>query len=68
MAELNMFELGGLGGLIILALDVYALISILSSRASTGAKVVWTLVVFFLPLLGFIVWLLFGPRGNPRNA
>ncbi len=68
MAELNMLELGGFGGLILLALDVYALVSILSSRASTGAKVVWTLVVFFLPLLGFILWLFFGPRGSTRNA
>lgn len=68
MGELNMFELSGLGGLILLVLDVYALISILSSRASTGAKVIWTLVVVFLPLLGFIAWLIFGPRKSPNHA
>ncbi|MDN5787510.1 PLDc N-terminal domain-containing protein [Pseudorhodobacter sp.] len=57
-----MFNLSGFGGLIILALDIWALVSIFGSRASTGAKVGWALLVIILPLLGFIIWLIAGPR------
>ncbi|SNR81819.1 PLD nuclease N-terminal domain-containing protein [Puniceibacterium sediminis] len=53
----------GIFGLILLIADIYAIYNILTSGASTAAKVVWTLVVFFLPLLGFIAWLVAGPRG-----
>lgn len=62
--EMNMFELTGLGGLILLALDIWAIISIVSSGASTGSKVLWTLLVVFLPLLGFLLWLFLGPKSK----
>lgn len=61
-----MFELSGFFGLILLALDIWAIVSIIGSRASTGAKVLWTLFVIILPLLGFLVWLIAGPR-SARN-
>ena len=46
-----MFEYAGIGGFILLVLDVWAIVSILSSSASTGNKVLWTLLVILLPLL-----------------
>jgi hypothetical protein len=58
------FEFGGLLGLIILGLDVWAIIKTLSSGAGTGAKVVWVLVILVLPVLGLLLWLLLGPRGR----
>ena len=57
-------EIGGLGGLIILILDVYAIVKIISSNASTGAKVGWTVLVLLLPIVGVILWFLFGPKGS----
>lgn len=57
-----MFELTGIGGIIILALDIWALISIFGSSASTGSKVLWALLVIVLPLVGFIIWFFIGPR------
>ncbi len=66
--EMNMFELTGLGGLILFALDIWALISIVGSGASTGRKVLWALLVVLLPLVGFIVWLIAGPRSSARTA
>ena len=45
MGQLSMFELSGIGGLILLALDIYALVSIVSSDASTAKKVIWSLAV-----------------------
>jgi len=55
-------EVGGLLGLIILVLDVWAIVSTLGSAASTGAKVLWILAILILPVLGVIAWLIFGPR------
>lgn len=55
---------GGLFGLLILAADLYALFSIFSSSESVGKKVVWTLLVLVLPVLGFIIWWLAGPRAR----
>lgn len=52
----------GLWGLFVLIGDVWAIVNILQSRADTGKKVVWTVVVIVLPVLGFILWLIFGPR------
>lgn len=57
-----MLEVTGIGGLILLALNVWAFVSIIGSSASTGKKVLWCLLVLILPLLGFILWLIFGPR------
>lgn len=66
MMELSMFELTGFGGVVILALDLWAIISVFGSAASTGRKVIWTLLIVLLPVLGFILWLLFGPRAASR--
>ena len=52
----------GVLGFIVLALDIWALISVIGSDASTGRKVIWVLVILVQPVLGFIRWLLFGPR------
>ena len=38
------------------------ILNIVGSRAALGGKLVWILVILFLPLLGLIVWLLAGPR------
>ena len=55
-------EVVGIGGFILLVLNIWAIVSIVGSRASTGGKVIWVLVILFLPLMGFIAWLIFGPR------
>ena len=53
-------------GLIILALDIWAIINVFKSGASTGAKVLWILLILLLPVLGLIIWAIAGPRGNVR--
>jgi succinate dehydrogenase/fumarate reductase cytochrome b subunit len=52
----------GLGGLIVLVADVWAIVNIFQSGSSTGDKVLWTVLVIVLPILGFILWYFFGPR------
>ena len=61
-------EITGIGSLLLLIADIYALINVVQSpRVSTGGKVAWVLAIILLPLLGFIVWLLFGPR-SPKAS
>jgi hypothetical protein len=57
-----MLDYAGLGGLIVLGLDLYAIISIFGSHRGTGTKVLWVLLIMVLPILGFIIWLIAGPR------
>jgi hypothetical protein len=54
--------IGGLFSLIILILDIWAIVKIFQSSASTGAKVLWIIVIILLPLLGLIIWWFFGPK------
>ena len=61
-------EVAGIGGLIVLVLNVWAFVSLLGSSASTGAKVVWSLLVLILPVIGFIIWLFAGPRSASASA
>ena len=49
-------------GLLILIADVYAIVKTVQSNASTGAKVLWIVVILMLPVLGVILWFLFGPK------
>ncbi|MEO0744204.1 MAG: PLDc N-terminal domain-containing protein [Pseudomonadota bacterium] len=63
-----MVEIYGIGGFILLILSIWAIISIVGSAASTGAKVLWVLLILFLPLVGFIIWLIAGPRGARRTV
>ena len=55
-------EYQGIGGIIVLIADVWALINILQSGADTAKKVIWTVVVILLPVLGFILWYFLGPK------
>lgn len=53
-------------GLIILVLDIWAIINIVKSSTDTAKKVLWVLLILFLPVIGLVIWALLGPRGNVR--
>ncbi len=55
-------EMGGVLGLIIAVADIWAIVRILGSGATTGAKILWSLLIIFLPLLGLLIWYLAGPK------
>jgi len=57
-------EVGGIVGLIILVADIWAIVSIFQSGASTGSKVIWIVIILVLPVVGLVIWLLAGPRGK----
>ena len=53
---------GGLCSLIWLGLFIWALIHVIGSSATAGSKVLWILLLLFLPFVGFILWLILGPK------
>ena len=59
-----MFGYTGIVGLLVLVADVWAIVSIGQSKATTENKVLWIVLVIILPVLGFFIWLLAGPRGS----
>lgn len=61
-------EYAGIGGFILLILNIWAIISIIGSNGTTGSKVLWTLLVLVLPVIGFIIWLIAGPRSAQSVA
>jgi succinate dehydrogenase/fumarate reductase cytochrome b subunit len=52
----------GLLGLIILVLDIWAILNVFQSGASTAAKLLWILLILVLPVLGLILWFVAGPK------
>ncbi|HDP90333.1 MAG TPA: hypothetical protein ENN42_10350 [Thioalkalivibrio sp.] len=57
-------EIGGLFGLILLILVIWGIVSTIQSRAGTGSKVLWIVILLVIPFIGFILWLLFGPKAR----
>ena len=55
-------ETGGILGLIVLILDVWAIVKTLESGVTTGKKVLWIVIILIFPLVGVIAWWFLGPR------
>jgi hypothetical protein len=54
----------GFWGVLVLIADIWAIVNIFQSGAETGTKVLWTVLVVLLPVLGFILWFFLGPRSG----
>lgn len=61
-------EFTGIFGLLVLIADIYAIVKTLQSPADVGPKVLWIVLILVLPLLGVVLWWLFGPKGGPAAA
>lgn len=58
------FDNMGFWGIILLVLDIWAILNVVQSRVSNLKKAIWIVLILVLPLLGFILWLLLGPRSR----
>jgi hypothetical protein len=54
--------LNGILSLLILIADIWAIVNIAQSATSTGAKVLWIVLVLVLPVLGLVIWYFAGPK------
>jgi len=52
-------------GLLVLIADVYAIVMILQSSVQNLEKLLWSLVIILLPVIGVVVWYLVGPGRKP---
>jgi len=53
--------------LVVLVLDVLAIAHVWRSPIETGRKVIWSLVIVLLPVVGLIMWVVAaGPFGKAR--
>ena len=46
---------------LVFVLDVIAIVSLLKSSADGATKILWFLLILFLPLIGMILYFLMGP-------
>lgn len=54
-------------GIVIFALDVWAIASVINTNSPTGTKILWILLIAVLPVAGLIAWWFMGPKANyPR--
>lgn len=54
-------------GLAVFAFWLWMLIDVLTSSKPSGEKILWALVIFFLPLIGSLIYFFVG-RGSTRSA
>ena len=57
-------DVSGLFGLLILIANIYAIVKVVQSGAGTPSKVLWIVLILVLPVLGLILWFLFGPKSS----
>lgn len=51
-----MDDLNGILAVLILLLDVLAIVQVWRTRIETGRKIIWSLVIALLPVVGLIMW------------
>lgn len=50
-------------GVVILVLDIIAIVSVLGGSSSVERKLLWTLIILFLPVIGMILYFMIGRSG-----
>ena len=55
-------QIRGFLGVLVLIADIYAILRIAESSASTAKKALWIALVVLLPVAGLIIWYLLGPK------
>lgn len=57
-----------IGFLFALILGVWAVINILQNdRTGPLGKAIWSVLVMFVPFLGFVAWFFFGPKATKNR-
>lgn len=57
-------QVGGIFGFFVLVADIWAILNVVQSYSTNTTKLLWVLLILFLPLFGFLIWLFLGPRGR----
>jgi hypothetical protein len=49
-------------GFVIFIADIWAIFTIAQSKESVISKLLWIVLILFLPLVGLLIWWIFGPK------
>lgn len=60
--------MSGILGLLILVLDIVAIVDVLKSSLDTGNKILWVLLILFLPIIGMVLYFLIGKKKIVSSA
>ena len=52
----------GLIGLVVLVFDIIAILDIVKSKAESGKKILWALLVICLPVIGMVLYYIVGKK------
>jgi len=55
-------QVSGILGLLWLIVVIWAILQVAQSSASGTAKILWIVLMLFLPVIGVILWFLLGPK------
>lgn len=55
-------DLNSVIGILIFLVDLWAIYHTWISREETVTKVIWTVVILLLPVVGLLIWMFFGPK------
>jgi hypothetical protein len=58
-------QITGVLGFLIFIADIWAILNIVQSKESSATKLLWIVLILFLPMLGLAIWWFAGPR-DPR--
>ncbi len=51
-------------GLVILVLDILAILQVVKSALTGGKKLLWILVIVFIPVIGLVLYYLLGRKAS----
>ncbi len=54
--------MSGILGIIHLVLFIIGLLQVIGSGMDTGKKILWILIILFLPIIGLILWFVIGKK------
>ena len=55
-------------GLVILILDIIALVKLWGGSSDMGHKLLWTVLILILPVLGMILYFVLGQKGSDASV
>jgi hypothetical protein len=53
-------------GLIVIGLDIWAILNVWRNTRSDGVKIGWLIGILIFPIVGFLAWLVAGPKDQKR--
>jgi hypothetical protein len=57
-------EVSGIFALVVLVADIWAIVNVFQSMATTGKKLFWIVLILILPVIGLMLWFVAGPKSS----